>query len=141
AAAVGGAGGAAQAILVGAGGVPVDRDDRHLPQDQPVRRRRRGAGQGRPDRGAVAALPGLLAADLVDVPHAGAQARRPADRRAGAGGREDRQVDAPLDQLRPPPSRTGRRIMTPEFQFFPSRTLSWYMAKAFLVRSAAVLLA
>jgi lipopolysaccharide export system permease protein len=32
-------------------------------------------------------------------------------------------------------------MMSPEFQFFPSRTLSWYMAKAFLVRSAAVLLA
>jgi lipopolysaccharide export system permease protein len=31
--------------------------------------------------------------------------------------------------------------MTPEFQFFPSRTLSWYMAKAFLIRSAAVLAA
>ena len=28
-----------------------------------------------------------------------------------------------------------------EFQFFPSRTLAWYMAKAFLIRSAAVLAA
>jgi len=30
-------------------------------------------------------------------------------------------------------------MTSPEFQFFPSRTLSWYMAKTFLVRSAAVL--
>jgi len=32
-------------------------------------------------------------------------------------------------------------MSSPEFQFFPSRTLSWYMAKAFLIRSAAVLAA
>ena len=31
--------------------------------------------------------------------------------------------------------------LPPEFQFFPSRTLAWYMAKAFLIRSAAVLAA
>ena len=29
--------------------------------------------------------------------------------------------------------------MTPEFQFFPSRTLSWYMAKAFLIRFSEAL--
>lgn len=31
--------------------------------------------------------------------------------------------------------------MTPDFQFFPSRTLFWYMARTFLVRTVAVLAA
>jgi lipopolysaccharide export system permease protein len=30
-------------------------------------------------------------------------------------------------------------MIPPEFQFFPSRTLFWYMARTFLIRSAAVL--
>src|SRR5436305_1952554 len=69
----------------------------------------------------------------MDVPRAGAQTRRPADRGA-------RMVLRPGGAAHPRPvSEAARRMIN--FGFFPSRRLALYMVRLFLTRSFAVLVA
>ena len=129
----------------GLGHLPRDRLRRHLSQGQPICRADGGAGQDRSaDRGRHA-VPDLLGPDDLDVLDPRPQARRPADRRPRAAVRAHLQAHSPPV---PPPrvrrsggSGRGRRRRMINLQFFPSKRLAFYMARLFLTRSAAVLVA
>ncbi|CAA9492198.1 MAG: Lipopolysaccharide export system permease protein LptF, partial [uncultured Sphingomonadaceae bacterium] len=97
---------AAQAQRVVARHLPVDRDDRHLPQGEPICG---GHGRGGADRSGgrvVGAVRAVRRADPLHVSDAGACSRRSADRRAGTRRGERRRAVPPGGDV--PPPRSGR---------------------------------
>ena len=87
------------------------------------------------------AVPALRRPDPLDVLDPGPQARRPADRRARAAvraGSPSASAACSAAAVREP-GGAGRRMIN--LQFFPSRRIALYMARLFLTRSLAVLVA
>ena len=141
AAARGGAGDPAQALDLGARGVRLDRDGGRLSQGQPIRAGGRRARPGRPVARAVGAVRAVRRADRVDVLARRLRARRAGDRRArGVSPSWRKRIKRAAPPARPHARRSGPRRRRPLLlDFFPSRTLTRYLAKMFATRILAVL--